>query len=199
MSLDSLRTDNESYYKMEHFQEVPLTALQQSSKEKLSLLLNCKKILPSESGFHRDWRGLAALVKLDQNEFGAILHSDDHMMKLIEFWIQKFSDAKIIQLIQYLAMIDRFDVSDDIELLCYEDARTFLFKSPEKLKTFEKIPADPDNDIITNDDFNNTENGEPLQIYDAFLLYCSDNEEDVKFAFLILQRMEECGYKVKLL
>lgn len=84
----------------------------------MSLLLNCKKILPSESGFHRDWRGLATLVKLDQNEFGAILHSNDHMVKLIEFWIQKFADAKLIQLIQYLEIIDRFDVSDDIELLC---------------------------------------------------------------------------------
>lgn len=80
--------------------------------------MNCKKVLPSESGFHRDWRGLATLVKLDQNEFGAILRSNDHMMKLIEFWIQKYEDAKIIQLIQYLEIIDRFDVSDDIELLC---------------------------------------------------------------------------------
>ena len=71
-----------------------------------------------------------------------------------------------------------------------------MFKSPEKLKKFEKISADPDHDIITIDDFNNTENGEALQIYDAFLLYCSDDEEDVKFAFLILQRMEESGFKV---
>lgn len=77
-----------------------------------------------------------------------------------------------------------------------EDARTFLFKSPDKLKKFEKIPADPDNDIITIDDFDNTENGEALQIYDAFLLYSSDDEEDVKFAFTILERMERCGYKV---
>lgn len=72
-----------------------------------------------------------------------------------------------------------------------------MFQSPEKSKKFEKIPADPDNDIITIDDFDNTENGEALQIYDAFLLYCSDEGEDVKFAFMILQRMEECGYKVK--
>ena len=80
--------------------------------------MNCKKILQSESGFHRDWRGIAALVGLDQNEFGAILHSNDHMLKLIEFWILKFADAKMFQLIQYLEIIDRFDVSDDIELLC---------------------------------------------------------------------------------
>lgn len=91
----------------------------------MSLLLNCKKILPSESGFHRDWRGLATLVKLDQNEFGAILHSNDHTMKLIEFWIQKCADAKIIQLIQYLEIIDRFDVSDDIELLCCKFSSNF--------------------------------------------------------------------------
>lgn len=83
----------------------------------MSLLLNPEKILPSEDGYHRDWRGLAALVNLSQSEYNAVSHNQDKIAALFEIWIKQNKGATISTLMQCLELIDRYDVSDDIQSL----------------------------------------------------------------------------------
>lgn len=81
----------------------------------MSLLLNPEKILPSEDGYHRDWRGLAALVNLSQSEYNAVSHNQDKIATLLDIWIKQNKGATISTLQQCLELIDRYDVSDDIQ------------------------------------------------------------------------------------
>lgn len=97
------------------FQEIPLTALSKRTLRKLSYLLNSKKILRSEEGYERDWRGLACLAKqkclCDENA----ISGDDPMMKVIQLWCTNNpKTATFAYLEQFLGIIDRWDVCDDI-------------------------------------------------------------------------------------
>ena len=75
--------------------------------------MNPKKVLPSEDGYNRDWRGLATLIKISQNEYSAVSQSNDKIMKLFEIWQNNNANATFYTLQQCLATIDRYDVSDD--------------------------------------------------------------------------------------
>lgn len=97
------------------FQEIPLTALSKRTLRKLSHLLNSKKILRSEEGYERDWRGLASLAHqkslCDENNMGG----DDPMTKVIQLWFSNNpKTATFANLEKFLGIIDRWDVSDDI-------------------------------------------------------------------------------------
>lgn len=97
------------------FHQTPLTALSKSTLRKLSNLLNSKKILRSEEGYERDWRGLASLAKqkflCDENA----VSGDDPTTKVIQLWcINNPNTATFSHLEQFLGIIDRWDVCDDI-------------------------------------------------------------------------------------
>lgn len=83
----------------------------------MSLLLNPKKVLRTEDGFERDWRGLAALSGLSQSETTSIADSKDETGKLLDLWKQINKDKNIVvtlsQLQECFGVIDRYDVYDD--------------------------------------------------------------------------------------
>ncbi|XP_075167046.1 uncharacterized protein LOC142239163 [Haematobia irritans] len=97
------------------FRDVPLSALSKGSRKKLSHLMNAKKILRSEDGYERDWRGLAFLAKQKNLCDDNIISGDDPMAKLIQLWcINNPNTATFAHLEKFLGVIDRWDVCDDL-------------------------------------------------------------------------------------
>lgn len=78
-----------------------------------------------------------------------------------------------------------------------EDAKAFLSK-PSKSdvangSSYEIVKADPDNDIITSQDWECHEKGLPLPTYDAFVIY---NDKDIEFASDLMDKCEKMGYSL---
>jgi len=61
----------------------------------------------------------------------------------------------------------------------------------ESGSSYEIIKADIDNNIVTVHDIESSENGLPLKIYDALVIY---NDKDVEFASELIERCEEMGF-----
>ncbi|XP_073848777.1 myeloid differentiation primary response protein MyD88 isoform X2 [Musca autumnalis] len=188
------------------FQGVPLSELSKSSRKKLSRLLNSKKILRSEEGYERDWRGLAVLTKqkslCDENG----ISGDDPMSKVIQLWCKNSPNtATFAHLETYLGIIDRWDVCDDI----YEDLVQDTKVYQSKIQQNEHF-ADIDNYVDNNDDFGHgsdpnilttddvmcAKQGKPPQRYDAFVLYA---DADLPYVTEMLTKLEDNSeYKFKL-
>lgn len=87
----------------------------------MSSLLNPVKVLRSEDGYARDWRGIFSLSGLDQSDESLIEQNSDKMGKLLDVWIKrnkeedKFCSVSVLQ--QCFGIIDRYDVYDDTSLL----------------------------------------------------------------------------------
>lgn len=90
----------------------------------MSLLLNPEKILRTEDGHQRDWRGLFSLSGLTQSEDSIISQSKDKTSKLIELWLKRNKDNNVVvtldQLQACFGIIDRYDVYDDTYALFSE-------------------------------------------------------------------------------
>ncbi|KAM7341595.1 myeloid differentiation primary response protein MyD88-like isoform 1-T5 [Cochliomyia hominivorax] len=184
------------------FKETPLTALSKKTSRKLSYLLNSRKILRSEEGYERDWRGLACLAKqkclCDENA----LSGDDPMMKVIQLWCTNNPNtATFAYLEQFLGIIDRWDVCDDIYENLVEDTKTYQAKVQQSLdlnkndnldaKSFNIVDdfghgSDPN--ILTTSDVIRAQKGLPPQMYDAFVLYA---DADLNYASEMLTKLED--------
>lgn len=184
------------------FQEVPLTALSKRTLRKLSHLLNSKKILRSEEGYERDWRGLASLAQqkslCDENNMGG----DDPMTKVIQLWYSNNpKTATFANLEKFLGIIDRWDVSDDIYENLVEDSKAYQTKQQQilHLKSDDNVDMQPssayddfghgsDPNILTNADVIRAQKGLPPQKYDAFVLY---SDADINYATEMLTKLED--------
>lgn len=58
---------------------------------------------------------------------------------------------------------------------------------------FEIVKADPDNDILTQQDLERSEKGLELATYDAFVIF---DDKDVEFATELIERCENIGYSL---
>lgn len=72
----------------------------------------------NEDGYFRDWRGLFMLTGLPQSDYSLISQSDDKFKILLDHWIRRINETNksvsLSQLQQCFAIIDRFDISDDL-------------------------------------------------------------------------------------
>lgn len=93
--------------------EAPLQALSPKTKAQLSQLLNGIKILPSEEGYLRDWRGLAHCAKLKSEIVTFLADRTDPTRELLEHWTKQANACKLSDLQKFLGQIDRWDVIDD--------------------------------------------------------------------------------------
>ncbi|XP_037809664.1 myeloid differentiation primary response protein MyD88 [Lucilia sericata] len=184
------------------FQEIPLTALSKKSLRKLSNLLNSRKILRSEEGYERDWRGLASLAKqkclCEENG----VSGDDPMTKVIQLWCTNNpKTATFAYLEQFLGIIDRWDVSDDIYENLVEDTKTYQSKLQQCLdldsddnvdmnisKPYGDFGHGSDPNILTTSDVIRAQKGLPPQMYDAFVLYA---DADLNYASEMLTKLED--------
>lgn len=80
----------------------------------MSLMLNPEKILVTEDGYYRDWRGLFKLSGLSQLEYSVIAQSSDKTRKLIELWLKQNNGVTMSQLQGSFGIIDRYDIYDDL-------------------------------------------------------------------------------------
>lgn len=98
---------------MATFNEIPISVLRTKSRDLLSKRLNTIKVILSENGLPRDFRGVLQCIGL--NEFVQSVQSKyDPMREVLDLWENNQPNtATVCQLQHILGNIDRWDVVDD--------------------------------------------------------------------------------------
>ncbi|XP_033209777.1 myeloid differentiation primary response protein MyD88 [Belonocnema kinseyi] len=176
------------------FSTVPLFALSTESKQLISTLLNPPKILKSDNGWPRDWRGLAYVLGIPGEKIPLLESQRDPADKLLGT-LQEKSNSKITfkELQDAFDKIDRWDVIDDLEPLFVKDAQAYFERIERSKLTPESIDNNVDAAMLTVDDIYRFKDGSERQFYDAFLLYA---DEEFEFAKEVLERLEKDNLKL---
>lgn len=170
--------------------EVPLAALCNSTREALSTHLNPLKVIPTDEGLLRDWRGLAQLAGFSGQMVALIGSKPDPTAQVLNQWRQ----GSVGLLRSILGQLDRWDIVNDTQNMMEHDAVQFLKRKKETRSSAPELDADVDKEILTIADVYRLEQGLEPQHYDAFLLFA---DEDQDFAMQIMDRMEtEYGLKL---
>ncbi|XP_012531251.1 myeloid differentiation primary response protein MyD88 isoform X2 [Monomorium pharaonis] len=173
---------------------VPLVAATAASRQVIATMLNPMKVLPSDNGLPRDWRGLAHQLELSTELMSLLTsHSDPtiHILTLLE------KNQKDITMKNFQAMMeqmDRWDIIDDTEALFQSDAERYLEHQQRAQMSAEPIDECADQKILTFGDIHRLNQGLETQYYDAFLLYA---EEDIDFVNEMIEKLET-QFKLKL-
>lgn len=94
--------------------EIPVSSLGQKCRKQLSKNLNSIKVIPSEDGVPRDWRGVLHFSRLGSDSVGDLQTKYDPMEYLLKQWERECHEtATIGNLQKILETIDRWDVVDD--------------------------------------------------------------------------------------
>lgn len=93
--------------------EVPISALRTKSRDLLSKRLNAIKVILSENGTPRDWRGILNSIGLS-DVVNTVQQKQDEMKEVLELWMNTRKTTATIGTLQtILGNIDRWDVVDD--------------------------------------------------------------------------------------
>ncbi|XP_029158171.1 myeloid differentiation primary response protein MyD88 [Nylanderia fulva] len=173
---------------------VPLVGITVVSKQIIAAMLNPMKVLPSDSGLPRDWRGLAHLLDLNGEIMSLLVsHSDPTTYMLI--MLEKNKKNITIKIFQtMMEQIDRWDIIDDTEAIFESDAGKYLEQQQRAQESANLIDKCVDQEVLTLGDVHRLGQGLETQYYDAFLLYA---DEDVGFANEMVQKLET-EHKLKL-
>lgn len=98
---------------MNNFNTVSISMLRHKSRDLLSKRLNTIKVIVSENGYPRDYRGVLQSIGL--NEFlPTVQTKPDPMKEILELWLSNHPGSATIHHLRYiLGNIDRWDVVDD--------------------------------------------------------------------------------------
>lgn len=194
-----------------HFEEIPISALRQKSRNILSMHLDPHKILPTHIGLCRDWRGLFQLTGLPKQYLQYLATKSNITAELLDVWYKEECDGQldyegaptVQQLQQYLEEIDRWDCLDDTRDLFVDDAKEYLKSKAKRNRvvvsqTGESVKRNiinvaDEQTILTIDDLRLVQEGRPLQQYDAFVTFA---DEDIDFATELINEMESRGLKL---
>lgn len=106
------------------FEDIPISALRPKSREKLSTYLDPIKIIKSDLGHYRDWRGIFMLAGISDDYYSTIqcLASSERMERLLRLWSDDDSvqNANLAKLRFIFGEIDRWDIYDDTEQMFRE-------------------------------------------------------------------------------
>ncbi|XP_025199948.1 myeloid differentiation primary response protein MyD88 [Melanaphis sacchari] len=185
--MDSMSCSTLSDEHLQDFTDLTISILRLPTRERLSCMLNAKKVIPSPENIPRDWRGLCTLLNYT---IPSGCDPTDPIGKIF-----KFCEAKttIAHFIQCLKRIDRYDVVEETEELIISDIKYFKERSSLANPT-PAVPNDFDINVITLDDINASNYGLPFSRYDAFLLY---DKADIQSAAAVVEKLET-DYKLKL-
>ncbi|XP_017867513.1 PREDICTED: myeloid differentiation primary response protein MyD88 [Drosophila arizonae] len=188
------------------FNRTPLTELSSETRRQLACMLNRKKVLRSEEGYERDWRGIASL----SGQRGYVDEFANMPMDLVlNSWIKHNPQtAEVGHLEEYLGIIDRWDVRDDIQENLIKDTNRYNTKQ-QQLEQLEQLTPTPsvqcvernnnslarDVNLLSIDDEKCLQNGQPLPRYNACVLYA---EADIEHATDIMNNLESPPYNLKL-
>lgn len=181
----------------------PLWALQPSTVESLAVVLEQERLIPSDSGHLRDWRGVAELSGLaaDNILYQKISNcKDGHFKEIFRAWKLR-QGANVRDLWGILADIDRFDVRDDTEGKVLEDIKVATKAAAAKGLQLDELKFTElalnriknEEDALTMEDLDCLNKGAPLPVYDAFILYGEDDAEAVRE---IVENLEAQGLKI---
>lgn len=93
--------------------DIPIEALRLKTKDLLSKRLNPIKVILSENGSPRDWRGVLNGIGLS-DDITMVQHKPDEMKAVLDRWWDIHRDKATIGTLQkILGYIDRWDVVDD--------------------------------------------------------------------------------------
>ncbi|KAE9529721.1 hypothetical protein AGLY_011817 [Aphis glycines] len=174
---------------LQDFANTMISILRLPTRERLSCMLNAKKVIPSPENIPRDWRGLCTLLNYT---IPSGCDPTDPIDKIFKFCEAKTTIAHFIQCLQ---RIDRYDVVEETEELIISDVKYFKEQCSSLANPAPVVaPNDFDINIITLDDINTSNNGLPLSRYDAFLLY---DKADIQSATAVVEKLET-DYKLKL-
>ncbi|XP_012272432.1 myeloid differentiation primary response protein MyD88 [Orussus abietinus] len=173
---------------------MPLVGLTDATMRLMSTLLNPLKIIPTEDGFPRDWRGLAHLLNLDGEIMPSIMSEPDPTGHILSIMRKDFKSFMVKDLRTMLETLDRWDVVDDTEDLIEKDAEVYAHELEKSKTSAEIIQPSIDRQMLTIDDLYRFRQGLDEQYYDAFLLYA---DEDLDFAKQMIEKLEkEYGLKL---
>ncbi|KAF6209095.1 hypothetical protein GE061_014838 [Apolygus lucorum] len=170
-------------------ENTPLSALRNSTREVISSLLNPCKVIPSPSGYPRDFRGLVYLADVPTPP----CKSPDPTDTVLKSW-QKACNPTVADFIRALEQIDRWDIIEDINEFVGKDVHDFQQRGSATEKPNVDLYSESDKQILTVDDVRRINEGLEPQIYDAFLLYSDD---DADFASEMVTKLEK-DYQLKL-
>lgn len=173
---------------------VPLVALSSESKQVISTLLNPPKVLPSDNGLPRDWRGLAHLCNLSGEVMPLLTTHPDPSAYILTAWEQKQKTITLKDFQAALEEIDRWDILCDALEHFERDAERYLDQLQKSRTSAETLENDTDEKVLTVGDLHRQRQGLENQYYDAFLLYADD---DIKFATEMVDKLEG-QYNLKL-
>ena len=177
--------------------DAPLWVLQASTVQDVSVLLEQEKLIATEDGLLRDWRGVAQLSGLarDNIVYQRITHcKEGHFTETFNAW-KKLSGASTKDLCSVLQRIDRFDVWDDVEIKVGEDIQLATETAAKKGLDLKDLAVtdlarkriETEEDALTYEDLDCLNRGTPLPSYDAFILY---GEEDAATVRDIVKNLE---------
>lgn len=93
--------------------DIPISALRSKSRDLLSKRLNAIKVILSENGAPRDWRGILSSIGLS-DVINTVQMKSDPMKEVLDLWSnERKVNATVGNLQQILGNIDRWDVVDD--------------------------------------------------------------------------------------
>ena len=181
----------------------PLWVLQPSTVQSLSVLLDQEKLIPTDHGHLRDWRGVAEMSGLanDNIVYQRIANSrEGHFLEIFNSW-KKVPQARVKDLFNILEDIDRFDVKDDVYEKIGEDIKFAEETASKKgldlnnlcVTDLAKKRMDNEEDALTYEDLDCLNKGQPLPTYDAFILY---SDEDTEKVTEIVKNLEAQGLKI---
>ena len=169
--------------------DAPLWVLQTSTVQALSVLLEQERLLATEEGLLRDWRGVAELSGLagDNIVYQRISNCrDGHFAETFSAW-KKLPGASIKDLSSVLEKIDRFDVWDDVAEKVAEDVQVAIETAAKKGLDLKNLAVtdlarkriETEDDALTYEDMDCLNRGQPLPNYDAFILYSQEDSDTV--------------------
>ncbi|XP_018310190.1 myeloid differentiation primary response protein MyD88 isoform X2 [Mycetomoellerius zeteki] len=174
---------------------VPLVAATIASRQIIATMLNPVKVLPSDNGLPRDWRGLAHQLEFSSKFVSMLVsHSDPTMRIFTELADKNKKDITIKDFQAMMEQMDRWDVIDDTEALFQSDAERYLEHQQRAQMSADPMDECIDKKILTLDDIHRLKQGLGSQYYDAFLLYA---EEDIDFVNEMIEKLE-IQFKLKL-
>lgn len=121
VDLDSNRNSNDDYTLVSHeggryidLMKIPIAVIRPDCLHILSLRLNKFKVLLSENGLQRDWRGVLQLIDVPSATASDFMSFSDPLKHVLEHW-QKYKPerATLGEFQCILGRIDRWDVLDD--------------------------------------------------------------------------------------
>ncbi|XP_057367721.1 uncharacterized protein LOC130688721 isoform X2 [Daphnia carinata] len=161
-----------------------LFSLRASTLATLSNMLNPTKVLLSDDGHFRDWRGVAELMGVDV----LIIQNLERTSSPFASLISQAKNLTANKLIEYLEKMDRYDVIDDTIAVMEND---LYLASRQSISN--RIQSQSPQLVTIGDQECYSEHGTLVQ-YDAFVLYA---REDQEFVDRVVEKMEgEYGMKL---